>query len=641
LLQFTLPDKTLLELPDHSTGLETVQKIGEGLARAALAVKVDGVEYDLSRELENSGSLEVITTKSPEGLEVIRHSTAHLMAMAITELYPDTKLAIGPVIENGFYYDLESSHTFTPDDFSKIEKKMTELAKADLPVKREVVNRLEAIEKYKQEGEKYKVDLMESWEYDTVSLYHQGDWHDLCTGPHVPSTGKLGHFKLLSVAGAYWRGDTDQPMLQRIYATAFPDKKALKQHLHLLEEAKKRDHRLIGKEMDLFHMDEDSPGMVFWHPRGWKLYRNLTQYVSQKLERNGYQEVHTPEIVDSSLFQKSGHMDKYSEMIFQIPTEKKNMAIKPMNCPCHVEVFKQGIKSHKDLPYRLAEFGKCHRNELAGTMHGLMRVRGFTQDDGHIFCTQEQVSGEVAAFCNLVKEIYADFGFHDIEVKFSDRPEKRLGDDATWDQSEQALRDACEAAGLEYTLNPGEGAFYGPKLEFTLKDCIGRSWQCGTIQVDFQLPERLGAVYIDSQSNRVAPVMLHRAALGSFERFMGILIENYAGDFPLWLHPDPLRILPISAKFESYCLSLQETLQAAGFSCTVDNSNEKIGKKIRDGEKDKVPYLLVVGAKEAEEGTVSLRKRKVGDQGVFSIDEIVKKLTFERENKGVPSEELA
>lgn len=641
MLQFTLPDKTLLELPDHSTGLETVQKIGEGLARAALAVKVDGVEYDLSRELENSGSLEVITTKSPEGLEVIRHSTAHLMAMAITELYPDTKLAIGPVIENGFYYDLESSHTFTPDDFSKIEKKMTELAKADLPVKREVVNRLEAIEKYKQEGEKYKVDLMESWEYDTVSLYHQGDWHDLCTGPHVPSTGKLGHFKLLSVAGAYWRGDTDQPMLQRIYATAFPDKKALKQHLHLLEEAKKRDHRLIGKEMDLFHMDEDSPGMVFWHPRGWKLYRNLTQYVSQKLERNGYQEVHTPEIVDSSLFQKSGHMDKYSEMIFQIPTEKKNMAIKPMNCPCHVEVFKQGIKSHKDLPYRLAEFGKCHRNELAGTMHGLMRVRGFTQDDGHIFCTQEQVSGEVAAFCNLVKEIYADFGFHDIEVKFSDRPEKRLGDDATWDQSEQALRDACEAAGLEYTLNPGEGAFYGPKLEFTLKDCIGRSWQCGTIQVDFQLPERLGAVYIDSQSNRVAPVMLHRAALGSFERFMGILIENYAGDFPLWLHPDPLRILPISAKFESYCLSLQETLQAAGFSCTVDNSNEKIGKKIRDGEKDKVPYLLVVGAKEAEEGTVSLRKRKVGDQGVFSIDEIVKKLTFERENKGVPSEELA
>lgn len=571
----------------------------------------------------------------PKLLEVIRHSTAHLMAMAITELFPGTKLAIGPVIENGFYYDLESTHTFTPEDFSSIEKKMKEHAKKKYPIVREMHDRLKLIEDFKTVQETYKVELLEGWVDQEVSMYRQGPFADLCRGPHVPHTGLLFHHKLLSVAGAYWRGDEKRPMLQRIYGTAFATSEALDKHLTMLEEAKRRDHRLIGRELDYFHIDEGSPGMVFWHPKGWKMYRTLENYITQKIEKNGYVLVKTPEVVDQELFRKSGHLDNYTENMFLTQSEKRGYVIKPMNCPCHIEIFKKGIKSFRDLPLRIAEFGKCHRNELAGTMHGLMRVRGFVQDDAHIFCTEEQVSEEVSKFCLLLKDIYQDFGFTDILVKFSDRPEKRLGADDVWDRAENALRIACENSKLKYELNPGEGAFYGPKLEFVLKDSLGRNWQCGTIQVDFQLPERLGAVYIDENSDRKAPVMLHRAILGSLERFIGILLENFAGDLPLWINPVSARICPISEKFMDYAESVKQTLEEEGFSIELDQRNEKIGKKIRDGEKSKVPYLIIIGEKEVTEQKVSIRKRKIGDLGAFSVDEILKKFKLESQSKGI------
>ncbi|HLP40460.1 MAG TPA: threonine--tRNA ligase [Fibrobacteria bacterium] len=633
----TLPNASTLEVESGTPVLEVVRKIGPGLAKSALAAVYNGKELDLSRPLTESGSLRVLTPKDPEAVDIIRHSSAHLMAQAIVELFPGTKLTIGPVIENGFYYDFESPHKFSPEDFPAIEEKMRELAKKDFPVERSEVPRTEAIAYYSsaEHAEPYKVEMMQEWTDDKVSFYKQGPFQDLCRGPHVPSTGKLGHFKLLSVAGAYWRGDEKRPMLQRIYATAWSTKEELERYVFQLEEAKKRDHRRLGKELDYFHMEEGSPGMVFWHARGWRLYVKLMDYVRRKLNRSGYIEVRTPEIVDKQIFVKSGHVANYSHTMFFTESENREYAIKPMNCPCHVEVFKQGIKSFRDLPIRMAEFGKCHRNELAGTMHGLMRVRGFTQDDAHIFCTVDQIADEVAAFCLLLQDVYRDFGFTDILVKLADRPEKRVGSDEAWDKSEAALREACGRAGLAYEMNKGDGAFYGPKLEFTLKDSLGRHWQCGTIQVDYNTAERLGGEYVASDGSKQAPVMLHRAILGSLERFIGILIENFAGDLPFWINPQQVRILPVSEKYLDYCHQINQKLQDAGLISEVDDRNEKIGYKIREGEKDKVPYLIILGEKEMESGKVSLRKRKIGDLGALSLDEALEKFKLELSQRAV------
>ena len=627
----TLPDNSKLDVESGSTVLDVVRKIGPGLAKSALAAVYNGRQLDLSRTLAESGSLQVITPRSPEALEVVRHSTAHLMAMAVTELFPGTKLTIGPVIDNGFYYDFESEHKFTPDDFPAIEEKMRELAKKDFPVERHEMLRTEAIAYYQDEAHKepFKVELMEEWTDEKVSFYRQGPFQDLCRGPHVPSTGRLGHFKLLSVAGAYWRGDERRPMLQRLYATAWLTKEDLEKYLFQLEEAKKRDHRKLGRELDYFHLEEGSPGMVFWHARGWRLYVKLMDYIRAKLNLSGYQEVRTPEVVDKNLYAKSGHVANYSDLMFFTQSENRGYVIKPMNSPCHIEIFRQGMKSFRDLPIRMAEFGKCHRNELAGVMHGLMRVRGFTQDDAHIFCTHEQIEGEVADFCRLLQAIYADFGFTDILVKLADRPEKRVGADSVWDAAEKALKDACGRAGLAYEMNPGEGAFYGPKLEFTLKDSLGRHWQCGTIQVDFNLPGLLGAEYVGSDGAKHHPVMLHRAVFGSLERFIGILIENFAGDLPFWINPQQVRILPVSEKFLDYAREVNRKLLEEGVVSEVDERNEKIGYKIREGEREKVPYLLILGEKEAQAGTVSLRKRKTGDLGAFPLDEALKKFKLE------------
>ncbi|MDB5103294.1 MAG: threonyl-tRNA synthetase [Fibrobacteres bacterium] len=636
MLKVTLPNSSVLEVEPGTTMLEVVKKIGPGLAKSAIAAIYNGKELDLSRTLSQDGDLRVLTHQNPESLEIVRHSTAHLMAMAVTELFPGTLLTIGPVIENGFYYDFDSPHKFSPDDFPAIEEKMKEIAKKDYPVERSEMPRAEAIAYFKDPAhrEPYKVEMMEEWTDDTVSFYKQGPFSDLCRGPHVPGTGKLQHFKLLSVAGAYWRGDEKRPMLQRIYATAFLTKDDLEKHLFQLEEAKKRDHRKVGKELDYFHIEEGSPGMVFWHPRGWRLYSNLMSYISAKLSRRGYQEVRTPEVVDKSLYVKSGHVANYSDLMFFTQSENREFVIKPMNCPCHVEIFKQGIKSFRDLPIRLAEFGKCHRNELAGVMHGLMRVRGFTQDDAHIFCTVEQIADEVADFCRLLQEVYADFGFSDIIVKLADRPEKRVGSDEVWTKAEAALKEACERARLGYIMNPGEGAFYGPKLEFTLKDSLGRHWQCGTIQVDFNTADRLGAEYVASDGSKHPPVMLHRAVFGSLERFIAILIENFGGDLPLWMNPQQVRILPVSEKFVDAAQELNRKILDAGLISEVDVRNDKIGFKIREGEREKVPYLVILGDKEIQSGKISLRKRKTGDLGAFSLDEALEKFKLEISSKG-------
>ena len=635
-LTITLPDQTRLEVDPGTPVRDVVKRIGPGLARVAVAALFNGKQMDLSRPLTESGDLRVLTPQNPESLEIVRHSTAHLLAMAVVELYPGTLLTIGPVIENGFYYDFDSEHKFSPEDFPALEAKMKELAQKDLQVERREMPRSEAIAYYKQPDhlEPYKVEMMEEWTDDKVSFYQQGWFNDLCRGPHVPSTGKLGHFKLLSVAGAYWRGDEKNKMLQRIYATAFLSKDDLEKHLFQLEEAKKRDHRKLGKELDYFHLEEGSPGMVFWHPRGWRLYVILMDYVRAKLAVRGYLEVRTPEVVDQNLFAKSGHVANYSEMIFFTESENRKFVIKPMNCPCHIEIFRQGTKSFRDLPLRLAEFGKCHRNELAGVMHGLMRVRGFTQDDAHIFCTEDQITSEVADFCRLLQEVYADFGFTDIIVKLADRPPKRVGNDAIWDRAENALKDACREAGLAYEMNPGEGAFYGPKLEFTLRDSLGRHWQCGTIQVDFNLPGLLGAEYVGSDSAKHHPVMLHRAILGSLERFIGILIEHFAGDLPLWINPQQVRVLPVSEKFLAYSQEVNRKLLQAGLASEVDIRNEKIGYKIREGEREKVPYLVILGEKEEQAGKITLRKRKVGDLGSFPLDEALEKFKLEISARG-------
>ena len=627
-LTITLPDGTQKTFPTGTTGFDVATSISPRLADASVAVLVDGVEWDLKRPLPGSCSIRLYTTRDPESLAIVRHSAAHLMAQALTELFPGIKLAIGPVIENGFYYDVDSSHKFSPDDFEAIEKKMAELAGQKLSIERSDVNRLDAIETWGAQGETYKVEMMSEWSDETVSVYTQGEFFDLCRGPHVPHTGFLKHVKLLSVAGAYWRGDEKRPMLQRLYATAFHDKKGIEEHIKNLEEAKKRDHRVLGRKLELFHMQEDNPGMVFWHPNGWTIYRALQNYVRGKIEAAGYREVHTPSVMSKTLWEKSGHWDKYQDAMFVTESEKNTFSIKPMNCPGHIQIFNQGLRSYRELPLRIAEFGSCVRNEPSGTLHGIMRVRGFVQDDAHIFCTEEQIPSEVASFCTLLKEVYADFGFTDILVKFSTRPEKRVGTDESWDKVEAALKNACELAGLETILNPGEGAFYGPKLEFTLRDSLGRHWQCGTIQVDPNMPERLGAEYVGEDGQKHTPVMLHRAILGSLERFIGILIEHYAGDFPTWLAPQQALVIPVSEKYLDYGRSVTADLRKAGIRVELDESNEKLGYKIRQGETRKLPYLLVVGEKEVLDAKVSVRKRKEGDKGAMSLTEFV---TFAKE----------
>ncbi|MBK8802597.1 MAG: threonine--tRNA ligase [Fibrobacteres bacterium] len=622
-LKLTLPDGSEKQVTAGTTGLDIAMSISPRLADAAVAVVIDGKQWDLKRALPGSGAFRILTAKDAESLEIVRHSSAHLMAQAIVQLFPGTKLAIGPVIENGFYYDIDSPHKFTPDDFAAIEAKMTELAGQKLSIDRTDIKRLEAIEKWGVQAEPYKVEMMQEWTDETVSYYTQGDFFDLCRGPHVPHTGFLKFVKLLSVAGAYWRGDEKRPMLQRIYATAFHDKKALEAHVTALEEAKKRDHRVIGRKLELFHLQDDMPGMVFWHPQGWALYRALQTYVREKIEAAGYVEVNTPSVASKVLWEKSGHWDKYQDNMFVTESEKRIYAIKPMNCPGHIQIFNQGLRSYRELPLRMAEFGSCVRNEPSGTLHGIMRVRAFVQDDAHIFCTPEQIGQEVADFCKLLKEMYADFGFNEVIVKFSTRPEKRVGTDESWDRVEKALADACEFAGLVTELNPGEGAFYGPKLEFTLKDCLGRHWQCGTIQVDPNLPERLGAQYVGEDGARHTPIMLHRAILGSLERFIGILIENYAGAFPVWLSPVQATILPVSEKFLDAARATASALRKAGLRVTVDEQNQKLGYKIREAEGQRLPFILVVGEKEAASGTVSVRQRGAGDLGAKTIGEFV------------------
>ena len=616
----TLPDGSQRQFPHPVTVAEVAADIGPGLAKAALAGVVDGREVDTSYRIEDDASLAIVTDRDEAGLEVIRHSTAHLLAMAVQDLYPGTQVTIGPVVDDGFYYDFAGEHQFTPEDLPKIEQRMQELAQADLPVARTVMSRDEAVATFAGLGEHYKVDIIrELPEDEEISVYRQGEWMDLCRGPHVPSTGRLGAFKLTKLAGAYWRGDSNNEMLQRIYGTAWANRKQLKQYLKRLEEAEKRDHRRIAKKLDLFHTQEEAPGMVFWHPAGWTLYQVIEQYMRRQQRRHGYREINTPQVVDMSLWEKSGHADKFGDDMFMLRAEDREYAVKPMNCPCHVQVFNQGLRSYRDLPLRLAEFGSCHRNEPSGSLHGIMRVRGFTQDDAHIFCTEEQIQPEVSAFIDFLHEVYADFGFDEVIYRLSTRPAQRVGSDADWDRAEQALADALDAQGLKWQELPGEGAFYGPKVEFSLRDCIGRVWQLGTIQVDFSMPGRLDAQYVAEDGARRTPVMLHRAILGSFERFIGILIEHYEGAFPAWLAPTQAVVLNITERQEDYAKSVEDALENKGFRVISDLRNEKIGFKIREHTIQRIPYLLVVGDKEVESRTVAVRSRQGQDLGSLSL----------------------
>ncbi len=620
----TLPDGSKREFADAVSVMEVAQDIGPGLAKATLAGRVNGQLVDASAKISEDSDLAIITTRDEEGVDVIRHSTAHLLAMAVQDLFPGAQVTIGPVIDNGFYYDFSYERAFNMDDLSKIEKRMEELAKQDLAIERVVMSRDEAISAFKAMGEEYKVEIINDLpSSEAISVYRQGEWMDLCRGPHVPSTGKLKAFKLMRVAGAYWRGDSNNEMLTRVYGTAWEDKKALKAYLHRLEEAEKRDHRKLAKKLDLFHMQEEAPGMVFWHPNGWAIYQELEQYMRNKQRLAGYEEIKTPQLVDRSLWEKSGHWDKYADGMFTTSSENKDMAIKPMNCPCHVQVFNQGLKSYRDLPLRLAEFGSCHRNEPSGSLHGLMRVRGFVQDDAHIFATEDQIQSEVCDFIDFLHSVYDDFGFdrNNLIYKLSTRPEKRVGSDEIWDKAEKALAEALDAKELPWEELPGEGAFYGPKIEFSLKDCIGRVWQCGTIQVDFSMPGRLGAEYVDEHGERKTPVMLHRATLGSFERFIGILIEHYEGAMPVWLAPTQAAILNITDRQADYARKLEKNLSEQGIRVKADLRNEKIGFKIREHTLMKVPYLLVIGDKEMENNTVAVRTRTGEDLGVMSIEE--------------------
>ena len=631
----TLPDGSQRSFEQPVTVAGLAASIGAGLAKAALAGRVNGKLVDTSYVLDRDAQVSIVTGRDPDGLEIIRHSTAHLLAQAVQAVYPEAQVTIGPVIEDGFYYDFAFSRPFTPEDLAKFEAKMHELARADLKVERRLMPRDQAVEKFKQLGEHYKAEIIASIPAnEDISLYGQGDWFDLCRGPHVPSTGKLGAFKLMKVAGAYWRGDSKNAMLQRIYGTAWADEKALKAYLTRLEEAEKRDHRRVGRELGLFHTQEEAVGSVFWHPKGHTLWRAVETYMRDRLEQAGYVEVKTPQLLDRVLWEKSGHWENYRPNMFIAESEDRVLAVKPMNCPGHVLIYRQGIKSYRDLPLRMAEFGACHRNEPSGALHGLMRVRAFTQDDAHIFCTEDQVNAETVAFCDLLMSVYKDFGFEEVRVKFSDRPAKRAGTDATWDKAEAALKSAVETAGLDYTLNPGEGAFYGPKLEFVLRDAIGRDWQCGTLQVDFVLPERLGAEYVGEDGAVHRPVMLHRAILGSMERFLGILIENHAGKFPTWLAPVQAVVMNITDGQADYVRKATEFLKNQGLRVEMDLRNEKVGFKIREHTLQRVPYLLVAGDRESGSNSLAVRTRSGKDLGSMGLETLASKLADEVVSRG-------
>ena len=631
----TLPDGSQREFDNPVTVMDVAADIGPGLARATLAGKVDGKLVDAAYLVDHDASLALITDRDEEGLEILRHSTAHLLAQAVKQLFPDTQVTIGPVVDDGFYYDFARDESFTEADLAVIEKRMKELVKQDIPIERSLMSRDEAIRFFRDLGENYKAEIIESIPEDQeLSLYKQGDFTDLCRGPHVPSTGRLKAFKLMKLAGAYWRGDSNNEMLQRIYGTAWGDKKALKAYLKRLEEAEKRDHRKLGRQLDLFHSQEEAPGMVFWHDNGWTLYQQIEQYVRKLLREHGYGEVRTPNLADRVLWEKSGHWDKFKDDMFTTHSENREYAVKPMNCPCHIQIFNQGLKSYRDLPLRMAEFGSCHRNEPSGTLHGLMRVRGFTQDDAHIFCTEDQIQDEVSAFIDLLFRVYRDFGFEDVIIKLSTRPEKRVGSDEVWDKAEAALATALNAKGLEWELQPGEGAFYGPKIEFSLRDCLERVWQCGTIQVDFNMPGRLDAQYVAEDGSRQTPVMLHRAILGSLERFIGILIEHYAGAFPLWLAPNQVVVMGITDNQADYVREVAEKLQKQGIRAIADLRNEKVGFKIREHTLQKVPYLLIVGDREVENSTVAVRTRGGEDLGGMTLEAFVDKLAGEIASRG-------
>lgn len=627
MIAITLPDGSRREFPGPVTVAEVAQSIGTGLAKAALAGKVDGNLVDTSYSIDRDVALAIITDKDADGVDVIRHSTAHLLAYAVKELYPEAQVTIGPVIENGFYYDFAYKRPFTPEDLAAIEKKMTELSRKDEKVTREVWNRDEAVALFESMGEKYKAEIIASIPADQeIGLYREGKFVDLCRGPHVPSTGKLKVFKLMKVAGAYWRGDANNEMLQRIYGTAWAKKEDQEAYLHMLEEAEKRDHRKLGKSLDLFHLQEEAPGMVFWHPKGWQVWQAVEQYMRGRLSAAGYDEVRTPQVMDRSLWEKSGHWQNYKENMFVTESEKHDYAIKPMNCPGHVQIFNHGLRSYRDLPLRLAEFGACHRNEPSGALHGLMRVRGFVQDDAHIFCTEEQIVAEAKAFNELAFSVYDDFGFKDVAVKLSLRPDQRAGSDEVWDHAEDGLRLALRACGVEWEELPGEGAFYGPKVEYHIKDAIGRSWQCGTLQLDLVLPERLDAEYVSEDNSRKRPVMLHRAILGSFERFLGILLENHAGALPAWLAPEQVVVMNIADSQAEYAENVVQSLLKQGFRAKADLRNEKITYKIREHSLQKIPYLLVVGDKERDANQVAVRARGNVDLGVMPVSAFVERL---------------
>ncbi|WP_049722262.1 threonine--tRNA ligase [Gilvimarinus polysaccharolyticus] len=632
----TLPDGSTREFAQPVTLLQVAEDIGPGLAKATVCGRIDGELVDACEVIDRDVAISLITGRDEEGLEVIRHSFAHLVGHAIKQLYPEAKMAIGPVIDNGFYYDIEYERTLTPEDLAAIEKRIKDLVKTDYDVVKKMTPIADARKLFEGRNESYKVELIDGLiaaGEQAVGLYHHEEYVDMCRGPHVPNTRVMRHFKLMRVSGAYWRGDANNTQLQRVYGTAWNDKKELKAYLHRLEEAEKRDHRKLAKKFDLFHMQEEAPGMVFWHPKGWSVYTAIEEYMRKVQRDNGYQEIKTPQIVDLSLWKKSGHADKFGDDMFMLKSEDREFAVKPMNCPCHVQVFNQGLRSYRDLPLRLAEFGSCHRNEASGSLHGIMRVRGFTQDDAHIFCAEAAIQDEVSVFTDLLYQVYADFGFNEVIIRLSTRPEQRVGSDEDWDRAEKALADALDAKGLEYKLLPGEGAFYGPKIEFSLKDCLDRVWQCGTVQVDFSMPGRLDAQYVAEDGSRQVPVMLHRAILGSFERFIGILIENYEGAFPSWLAPVQVVIANITDNQAEYVQKVAKTLSNSGFRAISDLRNEKIGFKIREHTIQRVPYLLVIGDKEVESNQVAVRTRDGQDLGVMSLEAFSEHLNADIANR--------
>jgi len=639
----TLPDGSTRSFDHPVSVMQVAEAIGPGLARATLAGRVDGRLVDASHVIDGDASLAIVTGRDEDALELVRHDAAHVMAQAVQELYPGTQVTIGPAIENGFYYDFARDEPFTPEDLEAIEQRMHEIVKRDLPIEREVWERDEAMRVFGEIGEKYKVQIIDEIipVGEELTVYRQGEWFDVCRGPHLPSTGKLGDgFKLMKVAGAYWRGDSRNEMLQRIYGTAWPDRKQLKAYLHRLAEAEKRDHRKLARQMNLFHLQEEAPGMVFWHDKGWRIYQVVENYVRDTLREHGYQEVHTPQVLDRSLWEKSGHWDKFHDDMFTTASENRDYAIKPMNCPAHIQIYNQGLKSYRDLPLRLAEFGSCHRNEPSGTLHGIMRLRNFVQDDAHIFCSEDQVQQEVSDFIDLLFKVYRDFGFNEVLIKLSTRPEQRVGSDEVWDKAEKALEQALDVKGLDWQLQPGEGAFYGPKIEFSLRDSLERVWQCGTIQVDFSMPGRLGASYVDADGNRQVPVMLHRAILGSLERFIGILIEEHAGRMPLWLAPVQAVVMNITDEQADFVKKVEKNLKKQGFRVESDLRNEKIGFKIREHTIQRTPYLLVVGNREVEGGAVSVRTQQGDDLGSMPLDELIQHLREEVVGKGVSVSEV-